>query len=398
MHNTSAAGLLVRVSLLLLLLFTSQMGCSPAPPCSSNCNDNQAPPELEFQPSPSGQIMAVIDADGFERLLRLSVTEPRPTLQPLIDNYLQTYSERFASLADFIIFTIDAHRDELRFTSLGGFNITVRAPESGLGPFVPMIEFDNLPRLRSYIYLARKDSLVLGPGLHELAHAWGVRFKMPEELGEQSTSSGNHWGYSGVGGQLGGWMPGTLIHLGGGEFKLSDGNVEPNGRSFNSIPFAPLELYIMGLESAEHVPPFEVAVRPVFKSLFEFSADGVVEITIDDLIAKNGPRVPDVHESQKQFNAALLVLTDHRLDEEEWQFYEDSVAFFGADHSANILEAFPESRYRGQKIRELIIRPDPEDRSRTYLNFFDAAGGRATLDFVVPQPAAPRVNNDPLRS
>jgi hypothetical protein len=363
-------------------------GCTGSGGVLPNGNDNGQPSVTGFQFSPNLRAVAIVDEDGFSELLDLSRREPPSTLQPIVENYILDVAEQFASAADFLVFTIDTHREKLRFNSVGGFNVTIDSPEFGLGPFVAGQDFENFPNLRSYIYLARKDSLVLGPSLHEIAHAWGVRLQNPPTLGAQASQSDNHWGFSSVGGQMGGWMPRTLIDLGDGQYELRSGNIEPDGRSFNTLPYADLELYLMGLAAPEEVAPIQVAINPTFQSLFQFTADDVVEIAIESIIQGNGTRVPNVDDAQKNFGISLIVLTDHELSISEWRFYQDSMDFLAFNGDREIADAFPEFRYSGQPIRELIATPDPEDDSRSFINYHEATQGRGDIAFVPLSVAA----------
>jgi hypothetical protein len=331
-------------------------------------------------------VVAVIDPSGFQELLRRSNTEPAVVLRPMVQEYVEAYARAFPVAADFLVFLLDAHRQELSFNAVGGFNITVNAPEAGLGVFVNIPVAPELEDVRSYIYLARKDSLVLGPALHELAHAWGVRLREPEPLGDQGEISNNHWGFSSVGGQMGGWMPGTLQDLGQGQYQLSAGHIEPQGRSFNTVPYAALELYLMGWVDPREVDPIEVAVNPRLVSLFEFTADEIVDVTISQIIAGNGERRPSFENAPRQFEATCLILTDKFLGDEEWRFYSDSMDYFAFDGPMDIADAFPAERYAGEPIFELINTPDPEDPGRGFLNFFEASRGLADLEFVEVAP------------
>lgn len=368
------------------VLALAGMACTGGTNLNGNSNQQDAcAGQAVFQLSPTRQAVAAIDADCFLDLLARSETEPTVFLQPIVEDFVSSFAERFPNDADFVLFTLDAHRERLRFTAVGGFNIAIRVPEAGLGPFVSVPAFATLPNLRSYIYLARKDSLVLGPSLHELLHGWGVRFVRPEALAQQAAQSDNHWGFSSAGGQIGGWMPGTLQQLDDGQFALSSGQVQAGGRSFNTLPYAPIELYLMGLGDPDQVPPLEVAINPVATSLFEFNADRIEIVTIDDIIAANGARVPSAQDSPKAFVLTLIVLTDHELSAAEWEFYQDSIDFFSDNRSADINDAFPASRYAGQPIRELIKQPDFEDPSRHFMNFSEATGGRAAVEFITLQ-------------
>lgn len=76
-----------------------------------------------------------------------------------------------------------------------------------------------------------------------------------------------------------------------------------------------LDLYLMGLISPREVPDFfilrnlvpqgrDANGRPIFK------ADRT-KVTIQDVIAVEGPRLPDVDHSQKEFNTGMVVVVEH---------------------------------------------------------------------------------------
>jgi hypothetical protein len=76
-----------------------------------------------------------------------------------------------------------------------------------------------------------------------------------------------------------------------------------------------LDLYLMGLISAAEVPDFfllknlmpagkDANGHPVFK------ADRI-KVTIRDVIAAEGPRLPDVDHSQRKFNTGVVVMVEH---------------------------------------------------------------------------------------
>ena len=76
-----------------------------------------------------------------------------------------------------------------------------------------------------------------------------------------------------------------------------------------------LDLYLMGLIAPSEVPDFFILRnlapagrdgngRPIFK------ADRT-KVTIQDVIAAEGPRLPDVAHSQRQFNTGMVVVLEH---------------------------------------------------------------------------------------
>ena len=76
-----------------------------------------------------------------------------------------------------------------------------------------------------------------------------------------------------------------------------------------------LDLYLMGLIAPSEVPDFfilrnlaaagrDANGRPIFK------ADRT-KVTVQDVIAVEGPRTPDVYHSQRQFNTGMVVIVEH---------------------------------------------------------------------------------------
>jgi hypothetical protein len=76
-----------------------------------------------------------------------------------------------------------------------------------------------------------------------------------------------------------------------------------------------LDLYLMGLISSAEVPDFFILqnLLPAGKDANghpTFKADRT-KITIQDVIAAEGPRLPDVDHSQKKFNTGMVVVVEH---------------------------------------------------------------------------------------
>jgi hypothetical protein len=153
---------------------------------------------------------------------------------------------------------------------------------------------------------------------HEMGHRWGVDVsaKVKDEtipLGPVHWARGVHTPVafpfqrpteaSAMGGSV--WqdnLDGTFTQLD------DDYYVPATGYSY-------LDLYLMGLISAAEVPDFfmlknlvasgkDANGHPIFK------ADRV-KITIQDVIAAEGPRVPDVEHSQRLFNTGMVLIVEH---------------------------------------------------------------------------------------
>jgi len=136
-----------------------------------------------------------------------------------------------------------------------------------------------------------EESIVLGP-----THwARGLQAPVPfpyQRLTEASAMGGGVWQDN---------LDGTFTQLD------DDYYVPATGWSY-------LDLYLMGLAAPDEVPDFFILRnlvasgkdkndRPIFK------ADRT-KVTIRDVIAAEGPRLPDVEHSQKQFNTGIVVIVE----------------------------------------------------------------------------------------
>jgi hypothetical protein len=152
---------------------------------------------------------------------------------------------------------------------------------------------------------------------HELGHRWAADARALVN-GETITLGPTHWA---TGVHLPAAFPyGRAIEadaMGGSTWKDNgDGTYTQLDRDYYSPAkgFSWLGLYLMGLAKPEEVPPFfilrnlqrtgqqDAEGHPIFRG------DKTV-ITIQDVIAAMGPRVPDSDHSQKKFNTAMVVMT-----------------------------------------------------------------------------------------
>jgi hypothetical protein len=91
--------------------------------------------------------------------------------------------------------------------------------------------------------------------------------------------------------------------------QLHDGYFVP------ATSYSYLDLYLMGLISAAEVPDFFILrnLAPAGKDVKGhrmFKADRT-KVTIQDVIAVEGQRLPDVDHSQRKFNTGIVVLVEH---------------------------------------------------------------------------------------
>ena len=141
---------------------------------------------------------------------------------------------------------------------------------------------------------------------HELLHQWAARVKYKTDFGNISNDllglDDAHWSY--------------LLDTQG---SLMYGNKWRNNGdgTFTSLPgrkyYSPLDLYLMGLIDKSEVPPMLLIENPLVTP-DQLPDTGVTiegtssTVTINDIIAVEGERVPSVADSQKSFKFATILL------------------------------------------------------------------------------------------
>jgi hypothetical protein len=372
------------------------------------------------QVSPSGRAVAFVDPESYQSILNAP-----PSARPGLDCVVNEFTARFDGEPEAVVFALDfenglvtrarmmrergfdwfedvsalADDEFLRWKAVymevsdivqalpdqppSALNATARRPEQGVGDAPVCFCLPNGPPFhRGWVFLPTKEDLVAGRFMHEFAHFWGAHLKGPPALKTQNDRYDGHWGFSSVGGLLGGWDPESFESVGDGVYRA---RVAPTGRPSNRSAYAPLELYLMGLVGAEAVPPIQVAVGAIDlgeadDGRWMFSAQRIETVTIGDIIAWNGQRRPSAEESRKVFSVALVVLADHKMSDAEWDFYERAMDFLEADADRRLADFFPVDDYPGQHdFWELLT-------SRTgdpFLNFSATTSGHGSLRFEV---------------
>lgn len=262
----------------------------------------------------------------------------------------------FKDSFDFMIFL---YNDEEKPDSLYfGKCFPVQNQVSGIGKRV----FDDSPkyrsegRLKGIIHLRRNDAVREGPILHELIHVWANEFL--------ETDAKGHWGFTGVGGQLGGFQ--RLVHLRDEYYKgFVEGQTgfSPETNWGNAVPYGSLELYLMGLLPESEVPPIQIAINakgnPSINGLF--TADRIDSICIEDLIAVHGPRIPDQQSAQNEYRGIVVLVSSAPVSAPLMDRISEDIHQFSLPHQ-------PEQNWR--KLRHW----------RGKENFFTATRGLACLE------------------
>lgn len=184
-----------------------------------------------------------------------------------------------------------------------------------------------------------RDGFNSGPLLHEMAHAVG-NFVLP-------TAWPSHWGYAGVWGQLGGWNPASLKDLGGGQYQVDAFGEFANGG--NSIPYAPLELYLMGLLPQSDVPSTRVAndLQWVDRAKGIFTAGSFSTFTAEQIGEMLGDKRPDMKLARRSFRIATIVLTaEPKLAEDKARHLSMGASYFSHSEPLTSYTLSTNSQYR----------------------------------------------------
>ena len=277
-----------------------------------------------------------------------------------LQDYAARFYEYFSDSFDFLMFFPHVYREQLDPEAFRGAHYSgVKNDVRGIGKSIFFGDgWGSAGRLQGAIYFSEAfygtgslySRLITGPSLHELMHRW-ANYVLP-------TSSYAHWGFSGVNGALGGFIPDSLVDLGGGRYRAA--HFSYGGYSTNNVFYKPIELYLAGFIPSEEVPDIWVAEdgQPVLNENGEwdertFVASRVKTYTIEDIIAEHGPRVPDHSRAQKDFRAAAILLIS-----EDYPVTRGKLEFLSADASW--------FSYAGEA-------------ESVYSNFYEATGGRATI-------------------
>jgi hypothetical protein len=198
---------------------------------------------------------------------------------------------------------------------------------------------------------------------HEIGHRWGAFLDDPTL--DLAIPTGFHWGPSTHVGQMG---SGPYLEAAGANGFLATN--AHGSESFAVNPFSLLELYLMGLVGRDEVAPLEfVTDRSVAVRFGEhLPASAVRTVTIADIEAVYGPRVPAADASPNAFTALFVTVSDRPLDAAE-RALSSHVARYAAGASEG-----------GVRAGGLFAAWDPPA-------FSAATGFRATLETALPLSA-----------
>lgn len=198
-------------------------------------------------------------------------------------------------------------------------------PSIGLPGAYADPEYAAFPDLRGVIVLGIDADQTNGPTLHETAHAWGVFLDPKLGFGRDADNNFfSHWGASGVFGQLGGFDPATLLCLAPSAdatetcTEVRTAAFGPGANSGDAVPYAPFELYLMGLLPASEIPsPIPLLDTAHFKSYDDvakqmtFTLDsGIRSQTVEEVLTAMGGERPPMPLEERSMRGAFVLVTD----------------------------------------------------------------------------------------
>ena len=260
----------------------------------------------------------------------------------------------------------------------------------GLRPFY-LRRYGSAGQLNGLVHMPDSTHFY-GYAPHEVLHTWGNSV-VP-------TSHQFHWGFSSANGSLGGFDIAHLVDLGGGRYTAG---VFGTGGQLNArrmeVPYSPIELYLAGYVPPGEVPDLWVAEDGAWAvgadgsevraadGMRVFTASVVRTYTIEDIVARNGERLPASDAAQRHFRSAAILVTSSARPATPAQL--DRVSAFanwfsmraddGNDATANFWEA---TGGRGSFVSDGLnsfLRPDPAEPTGLGASF-----GRPDADRDLP--------------
>jgi hypothetical protein len=341
--------------------------------------DDAASDTNALLPLPTGSreldgVVNLVDSSAAKELDDFIVTEYG--IRNLLDIHdltttLNLFLEHYEEQYDFVYFLTDHPLPQTSF--IGKFEAVSRPAQVGTGNNLQIAAdgYETNGRVKGVIgvqYIAGG----YGPFAHEMAHYWANYLDPAFGIGAGLThQDAGHWGYSSVHGELGGFDLASLVcktpsgappsvcsPLPSGKIDYLVDPFAPNVNGPNA-PYAPFELYLMGLAPIAAAPPqitvLTDAVMPA-NSLDPSTGKVVVEasgmkaVNLSDIVARHG-QVTELPTKDKAFSAVFVVISATPVPDALLAEVANWSAFFGDRKT------------------------DPELKS-----FASLTGGRATLD------------------
>ena len=308
-----------------------------------------------------------IDATGQETDYVVNYTATRNEIQGLdaqkwAKRFYATHGDKYDFLNFVLIYDLIRQPSHTRVKQpVQGIDASVFDNSASYGSSGRLLGFTTFPMPTFFDGAGQRT-------IHEMGHQW-MNFLTGTPFG----SGIPHWPKGDIAiNVMGVAMPNgafgrynfTFTPNGSGGYVVGPGK-EEDGSTFNSM-----ELYLMGL-----VPPAEVGTFFVLKDQTRDLTVGqtlqpsdITLVTVNDVIAARGPRVPSSADAPKTFRCATIILSEQLLDAPAMSFYDYFARRFEARHRVT----FNVGRGTG-----------------TTKPWFLATGGRSTISANVADTPAP---------
>lgn len=357
------------------------------------------PLELPEGSSEYQGIVNLVDADAAADLdaFLAATTTDHLLLRSGLAGPWNLFVEHYYEAYDFVFFVTDHVSEELSVA--GKFEAVNRPPITGTGNeiAVDLGAYRSDGKLKGVIGIPYFENY-FPPFSHELSHYWAAYLDTRFGFGAwRDGHYGPHWGFSSVNGQLGGFdvstlrcetpvdeLPPNCTPGSEGVTRYVVGAFGANANGFRSLPYSPLELYLMGLTAASAVPDSFVILgdaamdddsRDDEAGTVVVEATSLTTLPFADIVARHGS-VERLPAAARHFTAAFVVVSAEPAPEAVM----DDVANWAA--------------VLGNRLEQPPLKSFEED-----------TGGEATLDTVLgsrrdasdpPPPDRERFECDPL--
>jgi hypothetical protein len=306
-------------------------GSSPIVGDATTPDDAGPPGDDGGPPFPNGgrQYKTIVNLVDSNVVQAIEAALTDPTGAANYSSAAQAFYALYADEYDFLYFFLDHQVPNA--TAEASFDVANRPaiPGTGIDTAVADTTFGSRGRLRgATAFQATMDNDF--PALaHETAHYWANYLDPALGFGhDKSNDYGPHWGVTGVYGQLGGFDPTSVgcvdpadaappacnLDPTLGTYSYVTSAFAPNTNTFLGIPYAPLELYMMGFLSQSDAPTsFALVQNAEYDGIFQAYAllegTGIGAIEMSAIVARHGVRAPAA-DADKHFTAAFIVVSD----------------------------------------------------------------------------------------
>jgi len=235
--------------------------------------------------------------------------------QVIAKEFLKTHKDEYDFLVVYSNFDFQMPETEAK-----AFYVGVKNDTKGIGQqlFDVSTLFGSSGKLQGMVDMGNVSNIIADPLnpkfedtlfllSHEIMHRWGAYVKFKDANGNISTAllgrDLSHWSYL-----LNGY--GSVLY---GNQWQDNGN-----GTFTSLAnmkyYSPLDLYLMGVYGKSQVPPMLLIANPGIDPAKMLQTGDTINgtpqyVTIDDIVAAEGERIPASSEAQKTFKTAFIFIT-----------------------------------------------------------------------------------------